>query len=87
MLVCIPWYTASGRGTYLIGLGIALCAGIILSKQERQELKVMEQERRTHLLQIQNKNKLLSTLAHELRTPLTVIQTSTEILQEGARET
>jgi signal transduction histidine kinase len=83
VLVCIPWYTASGRGAYLIGLGMALCAGIILSKQERQELKVLEQERRTHLLQIQNKNKLLSTLAHELRTPLTVIQTSTEILQEG----
>ncbi len=86
LLLLMPW----GRhlphmdeaGLGLIGLLITPIIGLLLARQEREQIVSLKQEITTQRLQIQNKNKLLSTLSHELRTPLTVIQTSTEILQE-----
>lgn len=74
---------SAGESLYIPGILLAPWLGYLLAHQEHEDLSQLQADVNRLRLQIQNKNKLLSTLSHELRTPLTVIQTSTEILQEG----
>lgn len=66
----------------LIVLLPVILLSLILFKAGIQTESDLKAEINAQQVQIDGKNKLLSTLSHELRTPLAVIKTSTEIILE-----
>lgn len=68
--------------TVFIALLPAVSMGAVFYFSAKDQAADLQEEIDAQQLQIDGKNKLLSTLAHELRTPLAVIKTSSEILLE-----
>lgn len=82
MLLHLPWFSGQILPAHILMICGTAAAAFAVAAQEKSYLDSLLEQQNTLQLQIQSKNKVLSTLSHELRTPLTVIQTSTEILKE-----
>ena len=81
ILITVELLLSSHPNSLIVILPVIIISYLLdrVSRETESEMKAEIEEQQTH---IDEKNKLLSTLAHELRTPLAVIKTSTEIILE-----